>query len=261
MPKFVKCLIVFVTLHMSYGKIYEECRGINKPNTVVPSTKSCSKYIFCNGANSYEGECLAGNYFNPVEGNCDDPENVICNIEPSDDVKSIYDEDFKLDKSEIQDNTGENMDEGGDTGDEGEDVEDGDDNGDEGDGDDGEGDDNDGDDNDGDDNDGGNEVSTENNTHMEKEDNKQIPAHNVATIIQHHQQPGKCPQAYGLQSFKNIPNPESCVSFFTCYNGMAIPMLCPAKMYFNELSGKCETQMPHSCKVSSKLTLKFFRSY
>ena len=185
---------------------YEECEGIQKLDVVVASKKSCAKYIFCAGDNSYEGECLAGNYFNAKEEICDDPENVECNIQPSDDVKSIYDEDYTQPPA-LEDSSNDDGDE-----DENED------------------------DNDSETND---EISVNGGEQSNVAD---LTAANVP----------KCPHQMGYQYIKHIANPESCVAFYTCYNGMAIAMLCPAKMYFNEETGKCETQMPSSCKVGKQ---------
>lgn len=182
---------MIIELQMMSCRQYEECEGIQKPDVVVASKKSCAKYIFCDGENSYEGECLAGNYFNEKLEICDDPENVDCNIQPSDDVKSIYDDDYT--QAPLVDNT-----------------------------------------------------KVDNESEIENEEENGI---NIEEIIPTHMP--KCPQQMGFYNIKHIANPESCVAFYTCYNGMAIAMLCPAKMYFNEVTGKCQTQMPSSCKVSS----------
>ncbi|XP_023296343.2 probable chitinase 10 [Lucilia cuprina] len=193
----ILCVLIILVNHPIWCREYEECRGITEPDTVVASKKSCAKYIFCDGENSYEGECLAGNYFNELEGNCDDPENVKCDIEPNDDVKSIYDEDFNLKEHETE-TTAEN----------------------------------------GDDN--------ENITEIDEIDSEEIKE-NINSEMQQQNIP-KCPQLNGFHNIKHIANHESCVAFYTCYNGIAIPMLCPGKMYFNEESSKCEPQMPESCK-------------
>ncbi|KAM7361078.1 uncharacterized protein ACRADG_009675 [Cochliomyia hominivorax] len=211
--KLLWIIVLFIMLKTIYARRYEECRGVNKPNTAVASKKSCSKYIICNGDESYEGECLAGNYFNEKEGNCDEPENVPCNIEPNDDIKSIYDVDYNPNVSQIEstDNNG-----GGE--------------------------------------DGADENSAESITDSEIEDMNGNGYNMVSVPLQ--QQPSlKCSQLSGSQKIKNIANPESCVTFYTCYNGLAIPMLCSGKMYFNERSGKCETEMPQSCKL--RLSLHF----
>ncbi|TMW52268.1 hypothetical protein DOY81_002671 [Sarcophaga bullata] len=207
------CVVGFIMLigiQTISGRHYEECEGIQKLDVVVASKKSCAKYIFCAGENSYEGECLAGNYFNVKEEVCDDPENVECNIQPSDDVKSIYDEDYTQPPELQGNNNGE------------EDEED------------------------------ENEDENDSETNDELNDNREQS--HVANIASANMP--KCPHQMGYQNIKHIANPESCVAFYACYNGMAIAMLCPAKMYFNEETGKCETQMPSSCKSKHAVSLK-----
>ncbi|XP_065359590.1 uncharacterized protein LOC135953567 [Calliphora vicina] len=219
----ILCSLVILAEYPIWCREYEECRGINKPDIVVASKRSCAKYIFCDGENSYEGECLAGNYFNEMAAICDDPENVECTIENNDDVKSIYDEDFNHKESEMEIETPNNEDD-----DNGDVAENGD-----------------------SENLSYTEIEEIDETDLEETKVNEL---NVAGETQEQSYP-KCPQLNGFQNIKHIANPESCVAFYTCYNGHAIPMLCPSKMYFNEESGKCEKQMPQSCKLKYSVRL------
>lgn len=176
---------------------FPECENVTEPDTFVSSQRSCAKYIFCDGEASFEGECLGGNYFNEIEGICDDPENVECDIVEDDSVSSIYDEKFqKSDKNENEKDSEEN---GFFTAD---------------------------------------EVN-------ELEFDQDRDPNGVSDISE----AAKCSSGSG-NVIHHIPHRDSCSAFFTCYNGMAIPMLCPRNLYFNPDAEKCEEQMPQSCKVN-----------
>lgn len=211
---FLKIVCVFITLvpHLLWCREYEECRDISGSDIVVASMKSCAKYIFCDEDNSYEGECLAGNYFNEKSGMCDNPKNVKCKIQPNDDVKSIYDEDFTHRENEQESAEDEKEKP---------------------------------DDDYKDDNDMNTSIEA-----SEESDSQENEINTDNGVIATQQNETKCPPVNGFHNIKHIANPESCVAFYTCYNGRAIPMLCPGKMYFNEENSKCEPQMPESCKVS-----------
>lgn len=120
--KYFNILLISFTLmrHTIKCMIYDECTGIEEPDKVVASKKSCVKYVFCDGENSYEAECLPGYEFNEQAGYCDDPAKVKCDIKPNDDVQSIFDENFvsttrsqqqttkSVEKTEIDTNLPEN---------------------------------------------------------------------------------------------------------------------------------------------------------
>lgn len=202
----IKVLIIAVMLthnliSMVRAREYEECLDVTETDTFVASQRSCAKYIFCDGENSFEGECLGGNYFNELEGICDDPTNVECDIVESESVSSIYDG-HSDNKSHVSISNGKGTTIAPDV--------------------------------------GNNEIKLSNNAIEEK-----IESNN---IVKNEQSP-KCPDVNGMQNIRYIAHSNSCSSFFTCYNGMAIPMLCPRNLYFNGDTQTCEQQMPWSCKV------------
>lgn len=77
-------------LRITNAEIFEECE--NEPeDTFVKSLQSCQMYIYCNGDDSYSGECDEGQYFDGDA--CDDEENVYCflddagELDPADPVE------------------------------------------------------------------------------------------------------------------------------------------------------------------------------
>lgn len=72
---FLVCSFV-ISVH---GDIYEACE--NKPNhAFIGSNTSCRHYIYCAGAESYEGECADGDYFNELLQTCDPKHLVTCKL-------------------------------------------------------------------------------------------------------------------------------------------------------------------------------------
>ncbi|XP_036216654.2 peritrophin-48 [Bactrocera oleae] len=62
-----------------HSDIYEACE--NKPNyAFIGSNTSCRHYIYCAGAESYEGECADGDYFNELLQTCDPEDLVNCEL-------------------------------------------------------------------------------------------------------------------------------------------------------------------------------------
>ncbi|CAD7005125.1 unnamed protein product [Ceratitis capitata] len=72
--------IIFLVLLVSATRAdtFEECE--NAPDdTFVSSLESCQMYIYCNGDDSYSGECDEGQYFDGDA--CDAAENVYCPLD------------------------------------------------------------------------------------------------------------------------------------------------------------------------------------
>uniref|UniRef100_A0A1I8PQB5 Chitin-binding type-2 domain-containing protein n=1 Tax=Stomoxys calcitrans TaxID=35570 RepID=A0A1I8PQB5_STOCA len=205
LPKIFKAIIIIATIappSSSKALEYSECLGFTELDIFVSSKRSCSKYIYCNGESSFEGECLGGNFFNEAQGICDDPENVQCDIVEGDGVVSIFDETFQ--KSEGDKNV-ESL--------EGDSIE-------------------------GDDTGFGGTVEVS----SELEEN-----------IIHLSNAPKCDKAN--RGIRHIPHQDSCAAFFTCYNGIAIPMLCPKNSYFNPETEICDHKMPNKCKLPYSIRL------
>ncbi|XP_073821691.1 uncharacterized protein [Musca autumnalis] len=211
---FLKTLVI-LTISASWAIEFPECENVSEPDTFVASYRSCSKYVFCSDEElSFEGECLGGNYFNQVQGICDDPENVDCDIVPGEDVSSIFDDKFQ--KSDIENEEGNENDNGSDDDDEVvEEVMDSGEN---------------------DDDEGEEEITDNSNA----QDHEAVTIYEVPEAI-------RCSRL-SSNTVRHIPHRESCSAFFTCYNGMVIPMLCPRNLFFNPATEKCEPQMPINCK-------------
>ncbi|XP_030375555.1 uncharacterized protein LOC115624850 [Scaptodrosophila lebanonensis] len=57
--------------------VFDECKDVNERH-FIGSNKSCAHYIFCNGEDSYDGECVEGDYFSAAEEMCEPMGNVDC---------------------------------------------------------------------------------------------------------------------------------------------------------------------------------------
>ncbi|XP_017484282.1 PREDICTED: uncharacterized protein LOC108372963 [Rhagoletis zephyria] len=249
-----------------HGKFYRECIGAEKSQKFVASLDNCAKYIYCDGNNSFEGECLDDNYFNVNVGKCDERSAVVCNVgvqvqltvegsqnsqgslgsshsvgaldgERVDDknVATIFD-------ANVNSNSIMNT---------------------------------------------NNLMSNNNNWHtlvglwssqqqqqqqqqQEKQQQLQsamlsggvigsepvtglalngIDMGNAATAAIAANQAPQCPLRYGLNNVIYLANAASCTSYYTCYNGIAIPMICPRGTYFNEETSRCERQENVYCSL------------
>ncbi|XP_067643682.1 probable chitinase 10 [Eurosta solidaginis] len=72
---------LIVTFHSSCAITYKECENAPE-DTFVNSLESCQMYIYCDGDDSYSGECDEGQYFDGES--CDDAENVYCALDDTD---------------------------------------------------------------------------------------------------------------------------------------------------------------------------------
>lgn len=81
-PVWQSVIIILVTciLFTVRADTYAECNSPDKFNLYVASQTNCAHYIYCDGKDSFRGECLDDNYFNEVAGNCDDRETVVCKV-------------------------------------------------------------------------------------------------------------------------------------------------------------------------------------
>ncbi|XP_037943714.1 myb-like protein D [Teleopsis dalmanni] len=289
--QFTTVLLVLKSIFIE-ANIFLECEDPETFNTFVASQTDCSRYIFCDGDDSFEGECLDDNYFNEKEGNCDDPDAVVCaietdieDIEPNEGVvisgtsidNGLFNINFVTDVPEIQILVNNNVNEINSN----------------------------------------NELSSVNNenvntvfTNSNKQSsggilsttsnsllnngfNHQAPnviisslavnSNNVPNIISSNfaqflsnsagligqsgnslgntientpKEIPQCPLLYGLSNMFNIANPDSCATYYTCYNGIAIPMMCQRHMYFNPDTGKCERSENVNCPLIRPVRLQ-----
>lgn len=73
-------IILLPSLRVTNAEIFEECANVPE-DIFVKSLQSCQIYIYCNGDDSYSGECDEGQYFDGDA--CDDAENVYCPLDDS----------------------------------------------------------------------------------------------------------------------------------------------------------------------------------
>ncbi|XP_036327549.1 probable chitinase 10 [Rhagoletis pomonella] len=71
-----------LSFHATFADTFEECDNAEE-GTFVKSTQSCQTYIYCDGDNSYSGDCDEGQYFDGES--CDDAENVYCALDVPED--------------------------------------------------------------------------------------------------------------------------------------------------------------------------------
>ncbi|XP_033150647.1 uncharacterized protein LOC108598240 [Drosophila busckii] len=72
------CLsILLLALALCQADIFEQCEG-SKDGVFIGSSQSCGHYIFCNGEDSYDGQCPDGDYFNAEEQVCEFMDGLNC---------------------------------------------------------------------------------------------------------------------------------------------------------------------------------------
>ncbi|XP_005183042.1 uncharacterized protein LOC101893311 [Musca domestica] len=229
-PIFLNLLIILCS---TWAVEFPECENVTEPDTFVSSYRSCAKYVYCSDDASFEGECLGGNYFNQAQGVCDDPENVKCDIVAGADVISIFDDKYQIletdvvGKNQNQNHEDDVLEETKETEDELEL------------------------DTDAESDDAESDVEVEEEI-VENSNNNQDHEHITMFTTQH--EAATC-SGVSSTAVRHIPHRESCSAFFTCYNGMIIPMLCPRYLFFNSETEKCEPQLPANCKLRYSVRL------
>ncbi|XP_061394417.1 uncharacterized protein LOC133329976 [Musca vetustissima] len=223
--------LLLVLLRVTWALDFPECANVTEPDVFVASFRSCAKYVYCSGDASFEGECLGGNYFNQAQGICDDPENVSCDIVAGADVTSIFDDKFQKADNVLEENVTDDLleedeEERGGTG-------------------------------------NAIEIGDVAETGAEPDAEVEVEEENVPSANAEDHQPlsvftnpeaRKCSR-FSSTAVRHIPHRESCSAFFTCYNGMVIPMLCPRNLFFNAETEKCESQLPANCKLRYSVRL------
>lgn len=230
------------------GKFYRECIGFENDQQYVVNQEDCAKYIFCDGKNSFEGECLGDNYFNVKEGKCDERASVDCKVgqqlsgvdrphssqegygssgssssstdgwrvDPMNAFNNNFNNDNNIvnnwnavDGQWMSEQQAKQQQQSGSFG-------------------------------------GGGIVSSEAVTGLAQ---NAIDMGNPDSSTSVAQTP-LCPRRYGLHNVSYLPNTQSCAAYYICYNGIVIPMICPRHSYFNQRTSHCERENNMHCPVS-----------
>ncbi|XP_054734755.1 probable chitinase 10 [Anastrepha obliqua] len=221
---FCKSLAILTLTFVAHvhSDIYEECN--NKPSHVfIVSNTSCSHYIYCAGADSYEGECPDGDYFNELLQTCDPRHLVDCKLNTSSDIVGNSSASMQVQTtttlssllfSTVRD-TNETVT-------------------------------------------SNSIISTTNGTAASTKITSQsydvnatttsasgamvTPATispntdgNTVVIIS-----SECPAVDNLNQIIFVPHPKSCSDYFICYHGERLAMHCSAMLHFNPRTGKCD---------------------
>ncbi|XP_054729511.1 uncharacterized protein LOC129238496 [Anastrepha obliqua] len=260
---FAACFVV-----TARGIFYRECIGAEKSQKFVGSQDNCAKYIYCDGNNSFEGECLDDNFFNVTEGKCAERTAVVCKIGEQANMEGRNQGSENSQGSPASASlwdggrvNGVNM---------------------------------------------GNffNTTTNSNSNNNNINNKNMNSNinwnaivGPSSIQQQQQakqqqmqsawlaggivdsapviglaqnaidmgntgantneadQSPQCPISYGLQNVIYLANARSCATYFTCYNGIAIPMICPRHTYFNEATSRCDHQDNVYCPLHRPVRL------
>ncbi|XP_011178239.2 uncharacterized protein LOC105209518 [Zeugodacus cucurbitae] len=242
----VYAAILNVTVH---GKFYRECIGFENDQKYVVSEDDCAKYIYCDGKNSFEGECLADNYFNAKEGKCDERAAVECKV-----GQQLMGENKPFNSQEVYGPGGSSSD---------------------------------GwrvdpvnafNSNFNNENKFGNNWNAFEGYVMSQQQAKQqqqllglgggvVGSEPVIGMAQNAidmgssdssiamAQPPVCPRRYGLQNVIYLPNTQSCAAYYVCYNGIALPMTCPRHMHFNQETSHCVRQDNMYCPYNRPVRL------
>ncbi|KAM7355799.1 uncharacterized protein ACRADG_001749 [Cochliomyia hominivorax] len=80
----ISFIVILGQIITSKAETYDECEDVD-PETYVPSSESCSSYIFCNGEDSVLYECDEGEYYDRESESCDAKENVVCPLDENGD--------------------------------------------------------------------------------------------------------------------------------------------------------------------------------
>lgn len=203
---YLQLFLSLMLRNLKAQQILAECEDITKFQTFVASYESCSKYIYCDGEMSFEGQCLGDNYFNEEAGNCDDPDKVICKSNGHSEInmQNVIDVISNTDGALVV-----------------------------------------------------NQASTSSpleNAFVTPMSaiSTQYATPSLSSVLR----PSLCLQIYGYYRRGVLPNFNSCTSYYFCYNGLTVAMMCPNGMYFNAPSGKCELQQYAQCANVSKI-IKF----
>lgn len=230
-------LLIFAA--MVRGKLYRECIGFVNDQKYVASQDDCGKYIYCDGKNSFEGACLGDNYFNVKEGKCDERASIVCKVgqQSTGEVGSggASSDGLRVDPVNAYNNNNYNIDNnivgnwnvlGGQWMSQEQQLLDGF---------------------------GGGIVGSEAVTGLAL---NAIDVGNTGSSTSMAQTP-LCPRRYGLENVIYMPNTQSCAAYYVCYNGIAIPMICPRHSYFNQETSHCERENNMYCPVSCVFLLQF----
>ncbi|XP_067630152.1 uncharacterized protein [Eurosta solidaginis] len=252
---------IVIIIYLVSGELYRECDGDDKNQKFVVSYENCAKYIYCDGDYSFDGECLGDYYFNIKAGKCDEPSAVVCSIDKPTEVTSGTDSKENSDSqsdletqvvaldgahlkqniSNINDikntNNKNNINKNAP-------------------------------------NNPNNNINIKLNALVAQQQVKKQPPKsavfgeivtglalsaidmgytgaNIATYAL----PPRCPLRYGSDNISYLPNTQSCSSYYTCYNGIAIPMICPQYTYFNQTLSRCERQLNPYCPYHQQVRL------
>ncbi|XP_050321407.1 uncharacterized protein LOC126753768 [Bactrocera neohumeralis] len=231
----VHVLLVFAAvLNASVrGKSYRECIGFENEQKYVASQEDCAKYIYCDGKNSFEGACLADNYFNEKEGKCDERASVVCKV-----GQQLSGEDKPYSSQQgfgsgVASTDGLRVDPVNAFGgqlisqqqakQEPQPL----------------------------DGFGGGILGSEAVTGLAL---NAIDVGNTGSSTAMAQTP-LCPRRYGLENVMYLPNTQSCAAYYVCYNGIAIPMICARNSYFNQETSHCERESNLYCPYDRPVRL------
>ncbi|XP_017053088.1 uncharacterized protein LOC108096211 [Drosophila ficusphila] len=196
---FRSVLLLTLFLGMSLADLFEECNDGNNL-AFVTSPKSCAHYIFCNGDDSYDGECEEGEYFSPDMEMCEPMGDIDCRtglaVQTEDNANNAVE--INSEVSDVAEPTTISTDvittvapsvivtvrpsv-----------------------------------------NQGGTSISS-----------TISPGTEVVVT-------NMCPQLDNQTRIALLPNQNSCSDYYICYRGQALPMSCAASLHFNSRTGKCD---------------------
>lgn len=220
LPVFGSYFISFLFLGLCLADVFDECTdGINL--SFIASTKSCAHYIFCNGDESYDGECEDGEYFSADMEMCEPMGTIDCrtglpiaenNINSSTEVNSNVTGGFgnSSSTSTVVNTTLAPT----------------------------------------------SVVVTLRPSINETGTTPTILSPSIDVIVAN-----MCPQLDNQSRIVLLPNQNSCSDYYICYRGESLPMSCAATLHFNSRTGKCDHPENVRCMVGNNVHYFMQKSY
>ncbi|KAH8380492.1 hypothetical protein KR009_011100 [Drosophila setifemur] len=202
-------VVVLLFLGQCTSDVFEECNGVDGLN-FVDSPKSCAHFIYCDGDDSYDGECEDGEYFSSELQLCEPMGDIDCRTglampdsTPAPESASSSSMENSSEAAEVGNSTANFTNPNTTLG-------------------------------------PTSVVVTTRPSVIEtgttnSNSNSTGGPSSIEVIVTTH-----CPQLDNQSRIVLKPNLNSCSDYYICYRGESLPMNCAASLHFNSRTGKCD---------------------
>jgi len=209
--------VSLLLLGVCRADVFDECNDGNNL-AFVTSPKSCAHYIFCNGDESYDGECEEGEYFSPDMEMCEPMGDIDCRTGLAVQTESNADSSTEIssEASGVEEPTTISADV----------------------------------------NTTSNPsvivtLRPSVNQNGSTSTNPTTITPGIEVIVTN-----MCPQLDNQSRIALLSNQNSCSDYYICYRGQALPMSCAASLHFNSRTGKCDHPENVRCLVGYVLVIE-----